>query len=240
MFRTILITLCFFSSLFSSSLETSGQVIVVTSDNWESNQASIECFEKKSGKWKSVLGPFKGSLGKNGMAWGRGIHKAIVDGPQKVEGDYKTPAGIFEIGTAFGHTNRKYLSHIKLNYFEIAPESEAVDDPNSIYYNRIVNLSELPEKDWNQSEKMGEIAVYHRGFFIHHNYDLPLPELGSAIFFHLWSKKGSPTAGCTACSFQDLELVLNWLDKRKSPLIIQLPKNEYREKQSSWSLPRVF
>ncbi|MCH1430106.1 MAG: hypothetical protein L7U87_05020 [Chlamydiales bacterium] len=46
MFRTILITLCFFSSLFSSSLETSGQVIVVTSDNWESNQASIECFEK--------------------------------------------------------------------------------------------------------------------------------------------------------------------------------------------------
>jgi zinc D-Ala-D-Ala dipeptidase len=238
----IYLTLLFlltFNTLHSSSLNTSQQLITVICEDWDSTSATLKCYEKKSGDWHLAKGPFQATLGSKGITWGKGLHEEEREPHIKKEGDLKSTAGIFELGTAFGHTEKKFLDELKIPYFQILPTTEAVDDPNSIHYNRIVNRYEVPEVDWNSSEKMGEISVYLRGAFIHHNYELPLPELGSAIFLHVWSRKGATTGGCTGLSFSNIDDILNWLDQAKRPIIVQLPLHEYIKKTSSWNLPEA-
>ena len=38
------------------------------------------------------------SVGRNGAAWGLGLHAAQPQGPQKQEGDGRAPAGVFTLG----------------------------------------------------------------------------------------------------------------------------------------------
>ena len=47
------------------------------------------------------------------------------------------------------------------------------------------------------------------------------------MFFHVWNRDRSGTAGCTAVSLTDLERLIHWLDTDKNPLIVQLPMAEY-------------
>lgn len=235
--RYILLFLSFsLTYVGANPLNESSQLITVISQSWDANLAEIHCYEKHEGKWKMKLGPIKASLGENGMAWGEGLHDSSFK-PKKKEGDMKSPAGIYELGTAFGHTEKRFLSDLKLPYFQIQPDTEIIDDPRSVLYNRIVNTNDIANKDWDSTEKMGEIAVYLRGFFILHNYHEIKDGAGSAIFFHLWSRPGAPTAGCTACSFSDVEKIMNWLDPQSRPLIVQLPSDEYKAKATLWSLP---
>jgi L,D-peptidoglycan transpeptidase YkuD (ErfK/YbiS/YcfS/YnhG family) len=159
----------------------------------------------------------------------RGIYPTL---PGKVEGDGKSPAGIFSLGSAFGFAPRS----LKVDYLLLDAYTEAVDDPLSSHYNQIVNTTEV-FPDWRSSEKMGEEPLYEIGMVVHHNFPYPQRGAGSAIFLHIWRNKDEGTAGCTAMSRQDLEAILSWLDKGKNPLLVQLPLPTYREVQSKWDLP---
>ena len=66
-------------------------------------------------------------IGKNGMT------------SEKMEGDKKTPVGIFEFGTAFG-THKKILNN-KIPYISINENLYWVDDEESAYYNNLVNIT---------------------------------------------------------------------------------------------------
>lgn len=208
----------------------SHQLLIVTTPEWRAMMGSMALYERNETVWAHV-GSFPVVLGKSGMAWGIGLHPA-QKGAQKREGDGKSPAGIFRLGPAFGQ-----LPASKMDYLSITSDMEAVDDPDSRFYNQIVKRGETANCDWKSSEKMAEIPLYELGLIVHHNFPHPLPGAGSAIFMHIWSGAQTGTAGCTAMSRKNLAWLLSWLDKEKNPLLVQLPVSEYARLQDAWKLP---
>jgi D-alanyl-D-alanine dipeptidase len=177
-------------------------------------------------------------LGENGLAWGIGLHPTNVATSCKKEGDRRSPAGIFSLGSAFGFAACSAMSHLRIDYLPLHEFIEAVDDPLSCYYNHIVDTREvLP--DWCSSEKMGDEPLYALGINVHHNFPNPKPNAGSAIFLHIWQQETAGTAGCTTMSLETLNMILSWLDRNKHPVLVQLPIREYNELQKAWSLPSV-
>lgn len=155
----------------------------------------------------------------------------------KTEGDGKSPAGIFMLSTAFGTAEKN--AKINLPYTKLVEYTECVDDTNSTHYNRIVNRMQVGNFDWKSSEKMLEIRPqYDLGVFVEHNYEKQ-KAAGSCIFLHIWSNAETGTAGCTAMAKDNMERVLYWLDASKNPVLIQLPKEDYKKFQSSWKLPKL-
>jgi L,D-peptidoglycan transpeptidase YkuD (ErfK/YbiS/YcfS/YnhG family) len=164
-------------------------------------------------------------LGKGGLAWGRGLARVrgFHDEPVKKEGDSKAPAGIFRLSTAFGYAPAGEVKWSKLPYIALTPQSEAVDDPASHYYNQLVERSRIPVPDWRSSEKMRRTGnLYRWGIVIDHNIP-PKKNAGSCIFLHVWNGPASATNGCTAMAEQNLKTLIAWLDPRENPVIIQLP-----------------
>ncbi len=182
-------------------------------------------------------------VGQKGIAWGLGLHETPSDVPAerlKVEGDRKAPAGIFRLGEIF-IDSRFNPSVLFMMPVIIADEHyEAVDDPGSRFYNQLVNTANVEMKDWKSSEVMQrDDAIYHLGLVIHHNSLPVVPGRGSCIFMHSWRGNESGTYGCTALSNSDLLEVLQWLDEGKSPLIVQLPLEEYLNRIEEWNLPEI-
>jgi len=186
-------------------------------------------------------------VGSRGMGWGIGLIGAgypaarIESEPIKREGDGKSPAGVFALGTAFGDAAQP-LPGIKLPYLTLTPTIECVDDITSKNYNRIVDRSTVTP-DWNSSEHMRDVGeAYRWGIVIDHNATVPggtapRPGGGSCVFLHIWHSSDSGTAGCTAMMKSDLESLLLWLDPARRPVIVQLPEAAYQRLAGRWSLP---
>lgn len=227
---------CYSEDIFSGH----NQLLVVTSSDWMAKQGSLQLYERKNdeSEWIAINDSMPVVLGKKGLAWGIGLHPvADTNEPFKKEGDEKSPAGIFSLGKAFGFFKTK-SNPLKVDYLPLNSHIEAIDDPSSSYYNCIVNSSEITS-DWQSSEKMGEEPLYALGMVVNHNFPNPQPGKGSAIFLHIWRTENSGTAGCTAMSLENLNNVLFWLDKNKSPLLVQLPILKYNELKPFWNLPSL-
>ena len=68
---------------------TAGQVIVVIAPGWSSTAGSLQRYDKVAGAWEKMAKPIPVSLGKTGLAWGRGLHREVESGPPKQERDGK-------------------------------------------------------------------------------------------------------------------------------------------------------
>lgn len=216
-----------------------GQLLVVTNSDWTAKQGSLQLYERTSddSTWVAIGAPVPVVLGSKGLAWGIGLHLGVDHNePCKKEGDGKSPAGIFSLGHAFGFAPNVEMGHLKIDYFSLNQYIEAVDDSSSRYYNHIIDRREVT-LDWQSSEKMRAEPLYELGMVVNHNFPTPQPGAGSAIFLHIWRGENSGTAGCTAMSLESLNTVISWLDKHKSPLLVQLPIHKYDELQSVWGLP---
>ena len=103
------------------------QVIIVTTNGWNEITGTMKRFEKLNGDWVSIGDPVDVVVGKNGMAWGCGVHKNPVLGNEKKEGDGKAPAGAFNLSTAFG-----YMDNLKFEqgfpYRQATDRDYYVDD----------------------------------------------------------------------------------------------------------------
>lgn len=174
------------------------------------------------------------------MAWGRGVYDLSIEfGEHKKEGDGKAPAGLFYLGATFGDKAHQINTKI-MPFLLVTDNLECVDDPNSIYYNQIVTANSSINCDWGSSEKMKEFGpLYATGVVIEHNTYPVEPGQGSAIFLHVWPKKGAGTAGCTTVREEDLNEIASWLDKKQYPCIVQLSMDEYVNKQMQWDLPKL-
>jgi D-alanyl-D-alanine dipeptidase len=205
------------------------QLVVVVSEGWEKVPAKASLWEKKSGRWKPYQTALPAVVGSSGMAWGRGVFSPDVLGyaasePRKREGDKRAPAGVFQLVSAFGREEES-SSVPRMPFLRVKEDTEAVEDPKSTHYNRIVQRSELSEHDWGSSEKMFQIGeLYRSGIIVGHNWNKPIPGEGSCIFLHRWRTNRKGTLGCTAFSPADLRTVLGWLDVRRKPLLIQMPE----------------
>jgi L,D-peptidoglycan transpeptidase YkuD (ErfK/YbiS/YcfS/YnhG family) len=220
-------------------LRTARQLVIVKTKNWRDLRAAVQLFERSdSSAWRAIGEPMQAVVGWHGMGWGLGLHGSGLAGePQKAEGDGRSPAGVFRFAEVFGSAPSPAVRFLKLPYRQVTITTEAVDDPRSRFYNRIVETGKVSQVDWGRSEKMARVGGrYHWGIMVEHNWR-QMPGRGSCIFIHVWAGPTLGTLGCTALSEPDLECVLRWLDPRAHPLLVQLPQPDYTKLRSAWFLP---
>lgn len=236
------------ATIKSDAFAHSTQMIVVTTSGWSTVEGRLQRYERATTHetWRPVGEPIPIVVGKNGLGWGIGVIatddakvRAASD-PVKKEGDGKSPAGIFALGTAFGYASQP-LQGLKLAYLSLTPSIECVDDVGSKHYNRIVDSS-IVAPDWKSSEHMRNAGESYRwGIVIDHNSDNPSePGRGSCVFLHIWHSYDQGTVGCTAMSPGELETLLLWLEPVRKPLLVQLPESVYERLINRWMLPKLI
>jgi L,D-peptidoglycan transpeptidase YkuD (ErfK/YbiS/YcfS/YnhG family) len=214
------------------------QLLVVLSDDFDSTHAQLTRYARAPGKsWQHSGTPSAAMLGYAGYAWGDGLHgrgaPAGRPGPLKREGDGRSPAGIFALGTVHGYAP---AAHGRMPYLTATDEQRCVDDPSSRYYNRIVSERDVVA-DFASAERMKRRdAMYEIAIDVQHNRDPVVPGDGSCIFIHVWAAPNTPVSGCTGLARSDLLALANWLEP-DAALLVALPRAEYRALRTAWSLP---
>lgn len=223
-------------------LDHSRQCIAVFTDNWTSTTGVMHVFERgeAAAVWKERGPGFAVVVGKNGLGQGRGRVRLDFDGaPDKKEGDDRAPAGIFRLSSAFGYAPTRSAAWVKLPYLALSKPIEGIDDPNSRYYNTLVDRSKVAKIDWRSSEQMRrDDVLYKWGVVVEHN-PAAIPGAGSCIFLHIWKSSSAPTAGCTAMRESDLVRLLRWLDPAQHPILVQVPRAVYRSIRVRYGLPPI-
>lgn len=218
------------------ALARAGQLLLVVSTDWTAPDGQLRRFERAAGElWKPVGLPVAVMLGKSGLGWGRGLHGSTTAEPTKREGDGRAPAGVFEMGPAFGAGPAP--EGLRLPWVTATSTAECVDDPKAARYNELVDTAVTP-KDWQSSEELlRKDGLYALGLFVRHNSAPAVVGGGSCIFLHIWKGPGQPTVGCTAMAAPQLREVLLWLDPARSPVLVQLPAAELEARRAAWKLP---
>jgi D-alanyl-D-alanine dipeptidase len=216
--------------------------VLVVAENWNANQARLSRFERSEsrGIWHPVGEDVPVSLGRNGLAWGRGLHgERLSAALVKTEGDGRAPAGAFSLPRAFIGPSEPVGPSPKFPVYKVTPQTVCVDTVASKYYNQMFEENTV-HKDWNSEERMlRPDGLYRYGLFVDHNAPNTQPGAGSCIFMHLWRGPGSPTAGCTAMAEPSLLVILNWLDATRRPVLVQLPREELVRLAPAWGAPEL-
>lgn len=216
------------------------QFLVSITPDWDAVNGTLYLFTWQEGTWQRSLTPIPMVVGKKGMAWGLGLDNYTnLEGPKKREGDKKSPAGVFHLGTAFGYASPAEASFVKANYTHVLQSTMCIEDAASTYYNQIVDENNT-SSDWNSTDHMlRKDDLYEWGMFVLHNQPDPVESGGSCIFLHVWRKNDSGTAGCTAMDKGRLKELLGSIDPGLAPLMIQVPAFEYERFQQQYGLPSL-
>jgi len=235
--------------LFASALPSPAQVpaesrqlILGISSCWQDSHVLLRRYERVGHGWRQVGDQWQGRLGRNGSVWGRGIHPIPQGAQTKHEGDGRAPAGVFDLGGAYGfHPPASIRRHPGLPYHQVTSRDLWVEDASSPLYNRHVRLPHHePRTEWERKQQMKQRDPAHAlKLFIRHNTD---PEIlagaGSAIFFHIWRENGGrPTAGCTTMAEPRLRDLIAWINPEQRPVFVLLPQPEYTRLARAWHLP---
>jgi hypothetical protein len=230
-------------------VKDSKQLVLVIAADWDATKGSLQCYTRPElngpcSLWMPVDGPIPVTLGRTGLAWGRGLVAAPpLPGPVKREGDGKSPAGAFELPFAFGYMTKAKAIENEINfpYTVLTATTFGVDDVKSMYYNQIVS-TDVVTKDWDSAETMRRRdGLYEIGVFVNHNTSPAVPGAGSCIFMHVWRGPDKPTAGCTAMDRVDMFILASWLDPpaQAKPVLVQLPRDAYKRLAKPWGLPGI-
>ena len=214
-------TKCFLILLNTSILLfSSQQILLVVADDFNTSKAILNAYEDD----KIIFSDIKVNIGRNGLAWGIGEQNIQHNShePIKYEGDGKAPIGIFNLTNVFGYSSTHNFS---LPYLHTSKELICVDDSESNFYNQIIQ-AHGDEKSFEYMKR--EDSQYELGVVVEHNGQA-ISRRGSCIFLHVQKDEGASTAGCTSMKYDDLEKIVNWLDKKKNPLLIQIPKKYLKE-----------
>ena len=216
------------------------QLVLVVTDGWDATTGTLQRFELRDGRWQTASTPSPISVGRNGAAWGLGLHPAQSGGPQKQEGDGRAPAGVFTLGEAFGYAGEAATA---MPYRPMQATSYCIDVPDSPLYNRIIDTRTEGEAAAKGSTEPMRLDLhnngdprYREGLVIGHN-PTATPRAGSCIFAHLWRTPGEPTAGCTAMAAETMDGMLAWLRPDARPVFVLLPRAEYERLAQDWRLP---
>jgi L,D-peptidoglycan transpeptidase YkuD (ErfK/YbiS/YcfS/YnhG family) len=175
-------------------LEHATHLVVVIAESMSTPVARVRLFERTatSESWHPLGEAEAAVVGRAGMAWGYPFRTAASAGePKKVEGDHRTPAGIYGIGHSFGFTALPRNGHLVLE----PGQAICVDDPASPAYNTIRSRKALGPSV--HGEDMGRISLYRRGLVIDYPTDRAT-RAGSCIFLHVWRGPTKGTNGCVA------------------------------------------
>ncbi len=168
-------------------------------------KADVGLYEQQNGQWNMVAA-MSANIGRGGMG-------------KTLEGDGKSPSGIFSLGIAFGLVLAPVGT--RYPYVCLTPEDYWVDDSRSADYNKWVHYHDGDPKDWQSAEWLYQEKISYRHAVVVNYNAAREPGKGSAIFLHVWKSEDQPTAGCTAVSEENMGRILGWLDPRRAPFIIQ-------------------
>ena len=146
---------------------------------------------------------FKCSIGKNGKT------------TKKIEGDNKTPKGLYKLGPLYYRKDRVPKLSTKLKKIEIMKNFGWCDDVKSKFYNKPIktNINVRHEKLYRNDKKYDLLIP------IEYNSKKPKKNKGSAIFLHLTSNY-KKTQGCVAIKEKDMLILLNLINKKTKIKII--------------------
>lgn len=226
----------------ASRWQQAQQLVLVTTPDWNSDQGTLRQYERSGAQWRETAHAQPVMIGRSGAAWGLGLHAPRHRGPQKREGDGRSPAGVFVIGEAFGYAPTAMTA---LPYASMQASSYCVDVSGSPLYNRIVDaqivgadaVAKATEPMRRDLHADGD-QRYRLGFVIEHNTQAR-PMSGSCIFAHLWKSPADATSGCTAMAPDTMDQVLAWLRPDQYPVFVLLPIREYTRLRDAWRLPAI-
>ena len=140
---------------------------------------------------------FKCCIGKKGLT------------SNKVEGDKKTPKGIFSLGPLYFRKDRNIKPKTKIKTIKINRKMGWCDDGNHPKYNCLVKI----DKSLKYEKMFREDYKYDFIIPINYNTFKPKKNKGSAIFIHL-TQDYKKTLGCIALKKKDFLILLKLIKKK--------------------------
>jgi L,D-peptidoglycan transpeptidase YkuD (ErfK/YbiS/YcfS/YnhG family) len=146
-------------------------------------------------------------IGKNGYTY------------DKKEGDGKTPIGEFELGIMLGLHDKSEIN-TKLDYTQITDDLYWVDDPKSIFYNKLVNSTDVI-KDWKSAEHLIDYKIQYEYLIEIKTNPNNVLSKGSAIFLHC--RNNPYTEGCIAIDCVIMKKITELINK-DTKIVIEAQK----------------
>ena len=127
----------------------------------------------------------------------------------KIEGDKKTPKGLFSLGSLFYRKDRIPSPVTKLKKRKIEKSMGWCDDVNNKSYNKLIKISnEIKHEKLFRIKKNYDLLIP-----INYNTTKPKKNKGSAIFIHL-TNNYKKTLGCIALKKKDLLILLRIINRK--------------------------
>ena len=146
---------------------------------------------------------FKCSIGKNGRT------------TKKIEGDNKTPKGLYTLGPLYFRKDRVSKISTKLRKIEIKKNFGWCDDVKSKFYNKPFKINnKIRHEKLYRNDKKYDLLIP-----IEYNSKKTKKNRGSAIFIHLTSNY-KKTQGCVAIKEKDMLILLKLINKKTKIKII--------------------
>ena len=140
---------------------------------------------------------FKCVIGKGGLT------------SNKIEGDKKTPKGVYSLGPLYYRKDKFSNPETKLKKIIINKNMGWCDDINSKYYNKPINT----KNKFRHEKLFRNDGIYDLLIPINYNTKNPIKKKGSAIFIHL-TKNFKSTLGCIALKENDFLVLLKLINKK--------------------------
>ena len=146
---------------------------------------------------------FKCSIGKKGRT------------TNKIEGDNKTPKGLYALGPLYFRKDRVSKISTKLRKIEIKKNFGWCDDVKNKLYNKPIKINnKIRHEKLFRNDKKYNLLVP-----IEYNTKKPKRNKGSAIFIHLTTNY-KKTRGCVAIKEKDMLILLKLINKKTKIKII--------------------
>ncbi len=135
---------------------------------------------------------------------------------RKIEGDKKTPIGLFEIGNLFYRADKFKKPLTDLRTCRINKNMGWCNEVNHNKYNKLIKVT----------KKIGHEKLFRNDYKydflipIKYNYKKVVPYKGSAIFIHL-TKKYQPTTGCIGLAKKDFLILIKLINKNTKIKILR-------------------
>ena len=146
---------------------------------------------------------FKCCIGKKGLT------------ENKIEGDKKTPKGIYSLGNLYYRGDKVKKPKTLLKCVKIRKNMGWCNDINNKLYNKEIKI----KKKMKYERLFRNDYKYNYLIPIKYNWRNPKKNKGSAIFIHL-TKNYKPTAGCIALLQKDFLILVKLIKKNTRIKII--------------------
>ncbi len=182
------------------------QLVLVEAPSLASTTATATLWQRASGCFSQVGGPWPARLGWHGLS------------SHHLEGDGTTPIGAFGIGPVmYGVAPDPGVAY---RYHRLVCGDWWDEDPTTPSYNRFVHVPchARPPFGGGSEALWTELTAYRYFAVIEYNAAPIIPGRGSAIFLHV--STGGTTNGCVSLGEPELVHTLRWLRPAERPLVV--------------------